>query len=101
MGGCLERYLYLGVQAAIDLAEATLAYKNFRKPSTLSDAFYILNEENIIDSALTERLANMTGFRNVIAHDYEKINYDIVFDVLHNRTQDIEAFLSAVSQVSK
>ena len=99
--GALERYLYLAVQAAIDLAEATLAYKNFRKQTTLSDAFYILNEENIIDSALTERLANMTGFRNVIAHDYEKINYDIVFDVLHNRTQDIEAFLSAVSQVSK
>ena len=42
--GALERYLYLVVQAVIDLSEAIIAYKNFRKPATMSEAFYILNE---------------------------------------------------------
>lgn len=32
--GAVERYLYLAVQATIDLAEAVIAYKKFRKPTT-------------------------------------------------------------------
>ena len=30
--GAVERYLYLVAQATIDLAEAVIAYKKFRKP---------------------------------------------------------------------
>lgn len=39
--GAVERYLYLAVQSTIDLAEAIIAYKSFRKPTTMSEAFYI------------------------------------------------------------
>ncbi len=34
--GAVERYLYLATQAVIDLADAVIAYKNFRKPTTMS-----------------------------------------------------------------
>jgi uncharacterized protein YutE (UPF0331/DUF86 family) len=45
-----------------------------------------------------QRLAQMTGFRNVIAHAYEDLDYDIVFDVLHNGRKDISAFLEVVEK---
>jgi len=98
--GAVERYLYLAVQATIDLAEAVIAYKNLRKPSTMSESFYILNESEILPPDLTEQLVKMTGFRNVIAHDYEKLNYDIVYDVLQNRLVNIESFLKAIKTLS-
>ncbi|MDA2935781.1 DUF86 domain-containing protein [Patescibacteria group bacterium AH-259-L05] len=94
--GSLERYLYLAVQATIDLAEAVISLKKFRKPTTLSENFYILNEEKIISNKLTEQLAKMTGFRNIIAHDYEQIDYDIVYDTLQNRLKDIKKFISLI-----
>lgn len=97
--GAVERYLYLAVQAVIDLAEAVIAYRNFRKPTTMSEAFHILNEENIITSQLTEKMVKMVGFRNVMAHDYEKINYDIVYDVLQKRLKDIEEFIGKIEAV--
>lgn len=96
--GAVERYLYLVVQATIDLAEAIIAYKNLRKPTTMSEAFYILNEEKIIPQDLTEKMVKMTGFRNVIAHDYEKINYDILYEVLQKGLKDIENFLAKISK---
>ncbi len=34
--GAFERYLSLAIQSTIDLAEAVISYKNFRKPSTMS-----------------------------------------------------------------
>lgn len=94
--GAVERYLYLLAQATIDLAEAIVSYKNFRKPSTMSESFYILNEEKMISDKLTEKMAKMAGFRNVMAHDYEKIDYEIVYDVLQNGSKDVEEFISAI-----
>lgn len=96
--GAVERYLYLATQATIDLAEAVLAFRGFRKPSTMGEAFYILQEEGILSQKLTEKLVGMVGFRNVIAHDYEKVNYDIVYAVLHERLKDIEELVSMVEK---
>ena len=90
--GAVERYLYLAIQSTIDLAEAVISYKEIRKPATLGETFYILEEEKIIDTKLREELVKMTGFRNIIAHDYEKINYNIVYDILQNKIKDIENF---------
>lgn len=96
--GAVERYLYLAVQSSIDLAEAIIAYKDFRKPTTMSEAFYILSEERLIPDGLTKKLIKMVGFRNIIVHDYEKIDYAIVYDVLQNKLKDIENFSKNVSK---
>lgn len=97
--GAVERYLYLAVQATIDLAEAAISLKHFRKPTTMSDDFYILEEQGIIDLELGEQLIKMTGFRNIIAHEYEKLNYEIVFDILNNRLKDIEKFIKIIAKI--
>jgi uncharacterized protein YutE (UPF0331/DUF86 family) len=53
-------------------------------------------EAGIISGELMQKLVQMTGFRNVIAHAYDDLDYDIVFDVLHNGRNDIGAFLEAL-----
>lgn len=91
--GAVERYLYLVAQSSIDLAEAIIAYRRFRKPSTMGEAFHILHEEGVISARLRDKLIGMVGFRNIMAHDYEKIDYDIVYEVLHERLGAIEDFI--------
>ena len=95
--GAVERYLYLAVQSVIDCAEAVIALKKFRKPTTISDTFYILQEEDVLSSNLTNELVKMAGFRNIIAHDYEKIDYGIVYDILHHKRSDIRAFIKIIT----
>ncbi|UCH80625.1 MAG: DUF86 domain-containing protein [Nitrospiraceae bacterium] len=41
----------------------------------------------------------MTGFRNIVAHDYETLDFDIVHDVLQNRLRSIETFLKDISTI--
>jgi len=94
--GAVERYLYLAVQATIELAEATVAYKEYRKPTSMSEAFDILHEEEIIPLKLTEKMIAMTGFRNVIIHGYETVNYSVVYDIIHNGVRDIETFIEMI-----
>jgi len=97
--GAVERYLYLAVQSTIDLADATISFKNLRKPTTQSESFHILEENGVIDLELAQKMVKMTGFRNVVAHDYEKINYDILYDVLCNRLTDVEKFLENIEKL--
>ncbi len=97
--GAVERYLYLVCQATIDLAEAIVSFKNLRKPSTLTESFYILNEADIASIKLAEKMADMVGFRNTISHDYEKLNYEIVYDVLQNRLKDIKEFVEMAKKI--
>ncbi len=99
--GAVERYLYLATQSAIDLADAAISYKKFRKPTSMSESFHILNEEKIIPNDLTEKMVKMTGFRNVVAHDYEKIDYEVVSAILQEGLKDIENFTKIVSDYFK
>jgi len=96
--GALERYLYLAAQAAIDLAETVIAFKDFRRPTTYTDAFYILDEEDFISKELSEKLVNMAKFRNIIAHDYEDVDFGIVYDAGQNRLVDIEEFIAVMQK---
>lgn len=98
ISGSLERYLYLGVQTAIDTAEAIIAYRGLRKPTTLRENFEVLSEAKIIEDELSTKLMNMVGFRNIIAHDYTRLDYAVVYDVLNNRLEDINEFLKVVEK---
>lgn len=96
--GAVERYLYLACQAAIDLAEAFISYRNFRKPTTFGETFQILSEEDVIPHELAEKLMKMAGFRNIIAHDYEIVSYAIVMDTLKNGSRDLEEFAKIIAE---
>jgi len=95
----LERFLYLATQAAIELAESIVSYRRFRKPTTLKESFDILHEEKAISLELAEKLAKMAGFRNAIAHDYEKFDFGIAYKVLQHDYRDIEEFLKIAEKI--
>lgn len=94
--GSVERYLYLLTQSVLDLAEAIISFKDLRRPQTYSESFDILQEEQFIPSELTDKLINMARFRNILSHDYEKLDFSIVYDILQNHLQDAEEFLKQI-----
>ncbi|MEK7125410.1 MAG: DUF86 domain-containing protein [Patescibacteria group bacterium] len=95
--GACERYLYLATQTAVDLAEAMVSFKQLRKPTSLRESFAILAENGLISQSLTDKMVKMVGFRNALAHDYEAIDYAIVYDVLQNKLADIKEFKEAIA----
>lgn len=97
--GAVERYLYLATQATLDLAEATIAYKDYRKPSTYRECFEILWDHGVIDRDLADRLVKMAAFRNLLAHDYGRIDYAAVVDILRNSLSDLRAFSAAIKRM--
>ena len=94
--GATERELYIVAQAVIDLAEAVVAYKNFRKPTTMREALDILGEEKIVPNEFLADFHKIVGFRNALAHDYHDLRIDVVYDVLQNNLPQVRNFISYV-----
>lgn len=95
----LEHTLFLAIQSAIDLGDMIISFKKFRKPGNQSEVFQILKENESIPFELMEKLISMTGFRNIIVHDYAKIDYDKVYAVLHKDLKDIEEFITLAGSI--
>lgn len=98
--GAVERELYVIAQAIIDLAEAIVAFKNFRKPTTMREAFDILGEEGILPKDFLEKFVGIVGFRNALAHDYEDLKLEVVYDVLQNKLREVEEFIVYIQEVA-
>ena len=62
--GGLKWELYVVSQAVIDLAEAVIAFRQYRKPTTMREALDILAEEGILAPEFVNRFGKLVGFRN-------------------------------------
>jgi uncharacterized protein YutE (UPF0331/DUF86 family) len=93
-----ERTLQLAVEACLDLAQHIISYQGFREPLDNKDCFQVLYEEGITSQSLADRLKKMTQFRNVVVHDYIKIDPEIVFAIIQKDLGDITAFIKAIKE---
>lgn len=82
-----ERYFEKIIGAVVDLAFLVIKEKKYKTPEEDKQAFDILTKENIISINLAENLKNAKGMRNILAHEYGKVNDEIVF---HTITEELE-----------
>jgi uncharacterized protein YutE (UPF0331/DUF86 family) len=59
--------------------------------------FAILNEEGIVPDDLLAELTNMVGFRNLIVHDYARIDDQLVYSIMQDHVDDFTRFAAAVT----
>jgi len=94
----LERVLQLATQSVIDLADAFIAFKKYRMPTSLAETFEILKDEEVINRELCKKLVSMAKFRNVLVHLYTEIDHEKVYQILMHGPRDIEKFLNIISK---
>jgi uncharacterized protein YutE (UPF0331/DUF86 family) len=92
-----ERYFEKIVGDCVDLAFLIIKEKNFKIPREEGGVFFVLAEEKIINKNLAEKLMEAKGMRNIIAHEYGKIDDEIVFNsICEELTEDITKFLDCL-----
>jgi uncharacterized protein YutE (UPF0331/DUF86 family) len=72
---------------------------NLRMPSTYAEAFEVLGEAGILIAAQREAMVRMSGFRNLIVHEYARIDPAMVVRVLRERLGDFAAFKAAILRI--
>lgn len=90
--GAVERYLQLSCQAALDIIDLVIIEENFQKPEDRHEAISILFNQKIVSDNLAQKLQNIAGFRNILVHEYGKIDRKKVYKILKERLGDLEEF---------
>ncbi|MEA4825342.1 MAG: DUF86 domain-containing protein [Clostridium sp.] len=94
--GSSERFLHLAIECVIDIGNHVISDMRYRKPENNRDIFEVLYENKLINEKLKINLCNMAGFRNILVHDYLKIDREIVYEVILNNLKDIEKFIKVI-----
>lgn len=99
--GAIERYLQLAIEACIDIAELIISDQRFPTPATSREAILIVGRENILDKDFAEHFSEAVGFRNILIHDYVKIDYQKLHGYLQNNLSDFHRFIKEVLEYLK
>src|SRR5262245_16766696 len=97
--GNAERYLQLAIQAVLDVSNHIVADLNLSLPSDNKELFELLAKRKIVSASLSRKLVAMAGFRNLLVHEYIKIDRHRVYDVLWHELGDFERFVKAVTKL--
>lgn len=99
-----ERYLEKIIEASVDLAFLVVKYLKIQIPADISDTevFVALASENVISYELSEKMQNAKGMRNIIAHQYGKIDDEIIFEALSSEIEkDMDDYINSIKLVLK
>lgn len=99
--GLAERYLQLVIEVMLDIGKLVIISKNLRRPEDNQDIFVVLEEQKIISKKLAQKLVGIANFRNILVHDYEKIDREIVYGKLLNNLKDIRDFKKEILKYLK
>ncbi len=88
--------LQRAAQLCIDLANITIRRKKLGLPKDSSDAFKLLAEAGIINADMSKYLTGMVGFRNILVHEYTKLDLNIMVDVIENHLDELIDFAQVI-----
>lgn len=92
-------HLWQAVQLVIDLALAACLHRNLGTPENYGDAFARLAGAGYLDDDLARRLVRAAGFRNQVAHAYENLDMERVYQAAERGPDDLRAFLAALQRL--
>ena len=87
-----ERLLQISIEAVIDICALLVTGLRLGLPAEEDDLFERLAGRGVLSPAMAETLRRMKGLRNLLVHEYGRINDRLVFDTVRGRLGDFDTF---------
>ena len=94
-----ERAFEKIIESVNDLAILIIKEKRFQMPNEDIKAFDVLSEKNIISEGLASNLKKARGMRNFLAHQYGKVDDELVFEAIQKEIfEDVNDFINQIEK---
>lgn len=88
--GTAERNLHLAIESLLDIGNHIISDRGFPKPETYADIFRTLGERGVIPPSLLHELDGMAAFRNLLVHDYLRLDRHKVYHVIGDKLSSLK-----------
>ena len=95
----VERTLQIMIELCIDIAGHIISDRRLRVPVSYADTFKSLAEGGLITHQISDIMEKMAKFRNIVVHQYEIVDTEIVIMILRKHLDDFLVFRDAVLQM--
>jgi len=92
----VERLLQIAIEAMIDIGHHIISDEGFREPQSYRDVFKVLTENGILSEDDLPKYEKIASFRNILVHQYEKIDDSIVYGIFKNNLKDLEEYVAYI-----
>jgi uncharacterized protein YutE (UPF0331/DUF86 family) len=93
----LERALHVAAEALFDIGHHVLAGRGHPVPPRYRDIIPALETHGMLPPSLAARLEGMAGLRNLLVHDYARLDETILRRVVEDHLPDLRAAHAALS----
>ncbi len=83
-----ERLFEVLTQTLLDVCTHIIAQSNESPPNSYSDCMKLLGKLGILKPETTIKASQMIKMRNILVHQYNNINYKLLFEGLRQLSQD-------------
>jgi uncharacterized protein YutE (UPF0331/DUF86 family) len=88
--------LQMAIQNCIDIAAHIISEEGFGVPGSTSEMFYELEENGYLNIELTEKMVKAVGFRNLVVHEYTRIDMEQVYETAQKDIADLNEYLKSI-----
>jgi len=88
--------LQMAVQNCIYIAAHIISEEGLGVPGSNNEMLYLLEENGYLDGRITEKMVKAVGFRNLIVHEYGKVDLKQVFEVAQRDIEDLNEYLISI-----
>ena len=97
----VERTLQIMIETCADIANHIIADSKMRLPTSYADTFRVLAENDMISAELLSVMEKMAKFRNIVVHQYDRVDAEIVMLILKKHLADFENFKNTILTLLK
>jgi len=87
-----ERLLQSAIEATIDICHMFVRTMRLGLPSEENDIFEKLSQAGVISPQMVATLKRIKGLRNILVHEYSRVDDRIVYKQAHKGIQDFARF---------
>ena len=87
------------VQVSVDIGAHLLAGMSVPPPETMGEVFTILVSAKMIPEETGFALRKAVGFRNLSVHAYDQVDWERVFDIVHDQLDNFRKFADAITKI--
>ncbi len=94
----IERTLHTALEACLDIGNRLISVAALRQPEDNRDVFRALAEAGLLPTERLETFLRMASFRNILVHEYTKLDDAAVYGIFQRRLDDLAAFAEAAAR---
>lgn len=97
----IERTMQLIVECATDINNMLLKMQDNKGAVDYFNSFIDIAEQDIIPIEFALKIAPSTGLRNILVHEYEEINDEVVYNSINTCLQYYLEYMDLINQYLK